>query len=76
MSAEQPGATADPQDPRETPPLASPDLQQGYEEDSGEPELVDPAGEQILPEELTEVDPDPGDKTGLHDRAGDEKRFT
>lgn len=37
--------------------------------------IVDPAGEQVMPEELTEgmmeSVPDPGDRTGVHDRAGD-----
>ena len=72
-----PGATPI-QPPREGDdlPLASPDLDTGYEVDSNRPDLVDPAGEQNQPEELPEVDADPGDLTGLHDRAGDEQRYT
>jgi len=76
MSA-HPGPTPDPQTTSDdTAPMASPDLAPGYEDDSNRPDLVDPAGEQILPEELTEVNGDDSDKTGLHDRSGDQQRFS
>ena len=55
--------------------LENPD-QAAAPDDESRPTLVDPAGEQILPEELPEVDEDPADKAGVHDRAGDTERVT
>ena len=71
-----PGATPVPQPRSDELRLASPDLEAGHEEASERPDLADPAGEQSPPDELPEVDAVPGDLTGLHDRAGDQQRYT
>jgi hypothetical protein len=74
MSVNDPGTPTPPLG-RDDELLENPD-QATTPEDESRPTMVDPSGEQILPEELPEVDQDPGNKAGVHDRAGDSERVT